>query len=521
MNPATALQTGVRFLWERSASVIPVYLLANGLYGIARVPLFLAGALALWLLAVGGRLDPLVDVLREVESGAGPTDPDPTDLESVFPGLSDALTNLLTPETVALVAVGGVLSVALALVVSAIGNAAAISAIVGILRDDDGVCAAVDGARRHWRAFLVVRLLLFATLGVVIVPVVAVVVAVAGYSGPIDPTAAAAGGPPGAATVLGIVAAVLGLLVTLLVVAVIFVLFAFADQAIVVDDVGAFAAIGRSVRFPFRRPIAVLGYVAVAIAALVVSGTVGGAAAAAGTARVSALLGVVVLPPVVDGFKTSLYAETSLPSLPESERTPIGERLRTAFGSGLGALGGFVRSHPAAHLVSLAVLLAGGAVGWTATGTLGVTFPASGDVTGIFGQVPVGPFANIAVNNWLVAIDLTYSGLAAGIPAVVSLAFNGLLVGAVGGVFDPVAFAALVAPHGVVEVPALVVGGALGLHLGGVAVGTARGRHDTDALAAAIRRAYRVLLGLAPVFVLAAFVEAFLTPAIAGVVIGG
>ena len=118
-------------------------------------------------------------------------------------------------------------------------------------------------------------------------------------------------------------------------------------------------------------------------------------------------------------------------------------------------------------------------------------------------------------------MDLAYSGLAAGIPAVVSLGFNGLVIGAVGGAVDPVAFVALVAPHGIVEVPALVIGGAAGLRLGGVAIGALRGRYDDGDVAAAIRRTYLILLGLVPLFVVAAFVEAFLTPAIASAVLSG
>jgi uncharacterized membrane protein SpoIIM required for sporulation len=315
-----------------------------------------------------------------------------------------------------------------------------------------------------------------------------------------------------------VLAALFGLLIAVLLVAAVFVLFAFAEQAVVVDDVGAVEAVRRSVRFPFRRPWDTLGYVDVAFGALVVSGAVGSSAAAFGATRVTALVGTILLPPVVDGFKTALYAERELSDvdLPRPE-----ERFRAAFGGGLRSLGGFVRTHPLANLASLGCVAVGGIVGWRATSSLGLSIPIGGDVGSVFGSFPLGTFFNLAVNNWLVAVDLAYSGLAVGIPAIVGLAFNGLVVGALGGVFDPVAFVALVAPHGIVEIPAIVVGGALGLWLGGVALGVLRGRRNGDDVAAAIRRAYRVLLGLVPLFVLAAFVEAFLTPAIASLVLGG
>ena len=513
VNPSTALRTGARLLWERSASVLPVYLLASGLYGAARAPLVVAAVAAVWLLAAAGRLDPFLDRLRAAEGG--PIDPGTgagPGSGSLPPELGDAVAGLLTPGVVLLL-VGGALGAAvLAVLASAVGNAAAVGGLVGLLRGDDGVRAAVTGVRRHWRAFVGVRLLLLAAIAVVLTPLFGLVAAVIGVT-------ADAGGLTGVGA-LGIVAAVLGGLVTLLAVLVVLVLFAFADQAVVVDDIGAVAGVKRSLRLPLQRPTAVLGYVAVAIGAVLVSAVVGSLAATAGAPRAAALAGTILVPPVVDGFKTALYAETELPA--ESETAPpIGTRLRMAFGGGLRSAGAFVRDHPLATLASLGCFAAGGAVGWIAARSTGVNFPIGGDVGSVFGTVPVGTFVNLATNNWLVAVDLTYSGLAAGVPAVVTLVFNGLVVGAVGGVFDPVAFLALVAPHGIIEIPALVIGGAAGLSLGGVGIGALRGRYDDGDVAEAIRRTYRVLLGLVPLFVVAAFIEAFLTPAIASVVLGG
>ncbi len=507
VNPSTALRTGARLLWERSASVLPVYLLASGLYGAARAPLVVAGVATVWLLAASGRLDSFLDRLRA--AGDGPIDPGSGN--AALPAeFADAVAGLLTPGVLLLIG-GGVLAAAiLAVLASAVGNAAAVGGLFGLLGGDDGVRAAVAGVRRHWRAFVGVRLLLIAAVAAVVLPLIGVVAAIIGV------TTGTGGVRAGA---LGVVAALLGGAVGVVVVLAVLVLF--ADQAVVVDDVGAVAAVKRSVRLPLRRPTAVLGYVAVAAGAVLASTVAGGVAATAGAPRATALVGTVLVPPVVDGFKTALYAETALPPAPDAGPPPIGHRLRSAFGGGLRSVGGFVREHPLANLASLGCVVAGGAAGWLATASLAVDLPVGGDVGGVFGTIPVGTFANLATNNWLVAVDLAYSGLAAGVPAVVSLAFNGLIVGAVGGVFDPVAFLALVAPHGVIEIPALVIGGAAGLSLGGVGIGAVSGRYGDSDVAAAIRRTYRILLGLVPLFVVAAFVEAFLTPAVAGVVLGG
>jgi uncharacterized membrane protein SpoIIM required for sporulation len=101
-----------------------------------------------------------------------------------------------------------------------------------------------------------------------------------------------------------------------------------------------------------------------------------------------------------------------------------------------------------------------------------------------------------------------------------NLAFNGLIVGALGGVglFDVRVFAAFILPHGVIEVPALSVSGGLGLFLGAQTVRYLRGSINRAALAATIQRAFYVLLGLLPVFVVAGFVEAFFTPVVGDLV---
>jgi uncharacterized membrane protein SpoIIM required for sporulation len=150
----------------------------------------------------------------------------------------------------------------------------------------------------------------------------------------------------------------------------------------------------------------------------------------------------------------------------------------------------------------------------------GIRIGAPDDPGAVFGTVPVGPFVNISVNNWLVATHAGFSGLFAGVPTVATLLFNGLLVGAVAGVVEPLLFAALVVPHGIIELPAIAVAGGVGLRLGHVGWGTWRGARPRSALVDEIGRTWRVVVGLAVVFVVAGFVEAFVTPQVAAAVLG-
>jgi uncharacterized membrane protein SpoIIM required for sporulation len=125
----------------------------------------------------------------------------------------------------------------------------------------------------------------------------------------------------------------------------------------------------------------------------------------------------------------------------------------------------------------------------------------------------------IAANNWLVSATAIYGGVALGIPTTLDMLLNGFIVGALYGVADPLAFFALVAPHGIIELPAIIIAGGLGLHLAATVFGVLRGSKTSTELAGVLRLAYRVLLGLAVVLVIAAFVEAFLTPPIANLIL--
>jgi uncharacterized membrane protein SpoIIM required for sporulation len=359
----------------------------------------------------------------------------------------------------------------------------------------DPAVAGVAGVAADWRTFLGVRLLRIAAA-------VAVVGVAAGVALPLSGVGTV--GPPLAGLVVagGLVLA-----------AGVQLLFAFAGQAVVVDGVGATAAVRRSAGYPLRRPGAFLAYLVslgflagvVLVLALV--------AGAAGAARTVGLVTALVAPPLLDGFKTALYADDLRTDLPDPPAVRAGSR------AGLASLGGFLREAPLASLAALATFLGGGAVGYAAVARYETTLPITGEGVAALG-FSVGTFLNIAANNWLVAAGAGYGGLALGVPTLVALAFNGVLVGAVGAVVEPVAFLALVAPHGVIEVPALAVSGGLGLHLGRVGLRALRGRSDAEAVADELVRAWRVLVGLAFVFVLAAFVEAFLTPFVAGRVLG-
>ena len=77
-------------------------------------------------------------------------------------------------------------------------------------------------------------------------------------------------------------------------------------------------------------------------------------------------------------------------------------------------------------------------------------------------------------------------------------------------------FSALVLPHGLFEIPAIIFCGGALLRIGASLAGRARGDSISEGLIKAIADFMKVLIGFGvPVFLLAAIIEALLTPQIA------
>ena len=172
----------------------------------------------------------------------------------------------------------------------------------------------------------------------------------------------------------------------------------------------------------------------------------------------------------------------------------------------------FVRESPGATLLSAALFFGGIALGWLLAAPYEdiVTTSITARLEGHF---PPTAALFFGANNWTVAVGGALSGLALAIPAAVTMVFNGTMFGVVGRLeVDPIELVAFVAPHGILELPALVVAGALGLTLGVTAWRTRRGRWSISRLAADTERAFWVLVGVGVLLGVAALIEGFVSP---------
>lgn len=123
--------------------------------------------------------------------------------------------------------------------------------------------------------------------------------------------------------------------------------------------------------------------------------------------------------------------------------------------------------------------------------------------------------SGIMTNNLSVAFATFAMGITAGIGTIWMMMVNGLLIGVIGAATWRAGMAlqlwSFVAPHGVLELPAIFISGGAGLEI-------ARGllfpglRPRRASLARAGGRATRLLLGTIPMLVVAGVIEGFFSP---------
>ncbi len=507
MDLSAALSAVVATLRRRPADLIPFYLLGTAVPIIARTASFVALAGVYLHLELSGRLAQTRAALADADLTPPPElsdpgafeDPEAVDeaaFEAWIEGLVPVLEPLASPVAVGLLVVGLIATVLVAAVTYAAVSAGQMGAVIARLRSEPGLLAGIAGVRDRWLTFLGLYLAELALwVGVVLLASLGVAAAFV-----VNPF-------------LGALVALGAFLVGLVALVAVRIVFAFAPAAVVVDDVGVSASLSGAGGFVRSNPADAAAYLVVAVGVLVGIASVASGLAFVGGGAAVALVSAVVVAPALDLLKTVLYGDHRDAVDPVE---PVTIDVRSQFAGGLRRgwreLVGFVRATPGLHALTLAVGVGFGAAGWVAVGPFVDVIPTSIEAR-IDGQIPPAATLGYLGNNWAVAISTAMGGVALAVPAAASVAFNGLVLGAVAALEENlIVLVAFVIPHGIVEIPALVVSGALGFHLGIVGWRTFRGRADRGAFADALDRAFWVLVGVGILVAIAAVIEGFVSP---------
>lgn len=194
--------------------------------------------------------------------------------------------------------------------------------------------------------------------------------------------------------------------------------------------------------------------------------------------------------------------------------------------------GAFVTSYLAA-LRPYAILSAGlfsiGAVAgiialaWLPEAATGVEDSVAQFVQVAQGLGPAGLFVFIVVNNVVKAAVMMGLGLVFGLVPIFFLVSNGIVLSVAAALIAQQAgvWATIggLLPHGVIEVPAVLLAAAVGLRLGALTIERLR-RPDTK-VKAEIVKAWRFFVALVlPALIVAALIETFVTPVILTIIRG-
>ena len=131
--------------------------------------------------------------------------------------------------------------------------------------------------------------------------------------------------------------------------------------------------------------------------------------------------------------------------------------------------------------------------------------------------VAIKPLAasGIMTNNLAVSFATFAMGITAGIGTIWMMVTNGMLIGVIGAATWQAGMAlqlwSFVAPHGVLELPAIFIAGGAGLEIArGMLFPGLLPRRESLALAGG--RAARLVLGIVPMLIIAGIIEGFVSP---------
>ena len=249
----------------------------------------------------------------------------------------------------------------------------------------------------------------------------------------------------------------------------------------------------------------------------------------------SAVLLSLLLTPILHSTKTMIYYQAN-PNLPEmdfrlsnpvwydiSRRLPNATWLKIR--AGLVEAARFVigpKNLPF-HLLSVLAFIIGILVGnYVSTNGVASWLLSQGYVPGqgnpVLRQVLQRPALGIDIflNNWLVSIATGLAGIGFAVPSFATILFNGFILGVILPLSPNLTmFLAAILPHGIIEIPSFVLAGSIGIKLGYAAWKTRIGGTDSkDYLAHTLRQTVYIVVGLAPIFLIAGLIEADVTPLI-------
>ncbi|MEM2584857.1 MAG: stage II sporulation protein M, partial [Thermoproteota archaeon] len=176
------------------------------------------------------------------------------------------------------------------------------------------------------------------------------------------------------------------------------------------------------------------------------------------------------------------------------------------------------------HAISALLLFLGVFLGrWVSSSGIRQVIYAIGYIPGeanpLFNNVLGLPFLalDISFHNWQVSLATAFSGLVFIVPVLTTLFFNGFILGVVEDIVqNPTMFLAAILPHGIIELPAFIISGSIGLNIGFIFLNALKKRNvsSNEVFHENLKKAIYIIISLIPLFLVAGIIETFITPLI-------
>ncbi len=496
MELASAIRVVIRTVRRRPAQLLPFYLLTLSVPAIMQVFFFVGIVVFGAYLLSTGRIAAFEAELATVDTDVPDPEQDPEAFVEWVEGLQPLLETVITPTSVLILAVAGIITILGLLLLAATLSAGQFATCFGLLRGENGIVRGIDGFKRHWLHFIglyALELVIWISVSVI---VFGLIFGIAAFS-----------------LTLALFVGIFAILFWLGIVLTVRAIFVFAPVAIVVEGSGVIDGVRNSAAFIRAQFANAVIYYVIAIGVLIGWGGVSSTLAAFGMPTIGAVGSVLLVAPALDLLKTVLYGDhrgVISPVAPPEESIVV--QLRRGLRHGIEEMLSFARSTPGLHGVATGSLVIGFIMGWVLIEPFAAHLDAS-IRSRIAGIIPPAFAVEIFGNNWRVAMMIAFSGAAFTLPAIYGLWFNGVALGVLGRLeVEPLVLLAFVVPHGILELPAIIISGALGIYLGIIVWRSWRGHIDRETLANSLERATWIIVGLGVVLAIAALIEGFISP---------
>ena len=505
MKLSTAVSAVGRSL-RKPGDLLAFYILGGAIPAIARVIPFFGILLIGVFLWVTGTIDAIRTEIGGIEGTAPNPEQNPeaftawmdqiwTAIESAFTPLT-GMVSILTLVAAVLIAIG------LTIFLYALASAGQLATCYARLRDERGMVAGIAGTRRFWLSILGLYVLetvfwilvsVFLLIGLGLSTV---------FSMAILDTA-----------ILLVPIWLIGSFVWVVSILAVRAVFAFAPVAVVVDDTTAFGSLTNVVGFIRSAPVEAIFYYGVSLIVSIGFASVLSVFSMVSAGTIVPLITLLIVTPALDLLKTALYGSYRGRIAPPAPiESSVRSQLTSGIRRGVYGLAGFIRSTPGIHAFVVVLGVGTFVAGWMIAAPLEAITTAS-IATRTQDIFPPTTALEFFGNNWMVALTTAFSGLALAIPALFSIAFNGVFLGVTARLeVEPLELLAFVVPHGIFEIPAIIFAGALGVHLGIAFWKALSGSIDRSAFADELERAFWVMIGIGVLLAIAGFIEGFISP---------